>query len=244
MAVADYAVQYNGDLLTEAVPNAQVTSIVVQPIPIEYTKLDSANRNGSLLVRRKLASRRITITVELPLEPGVGEYASNARLLRKWAEAPTDRPLILPDYPGKYLSCVLTSMTPITIEQWYKPIELEFTAFSDPYFQDQEISVGSVNSKILIDGDVAVDPVIQHTIIATLTDPVWELAAGYKIILSGTFTAGTITIDTQHGYVSMNDSSLMTALDPSSRFCSLEPGVHTIKGPDGGRITWTERWVD
>lgn len=242
--MADYALQYNGVLLQSACPKAQVTDITVQPIPIEFTKTERVASNGSLLVRRRLRERTVTINIELPLDANVGMMTANARRVRNWAEAATESPLILPDYDGKYLISVLTSISNFSLTEWYKPLQLVFTAFSEPCFLSAVESTGKVGNAITVAGDEYAEITIEHKITQTLTNPTWTLAAGYVIALVGTFSSGIIKIDCQKGYVSKDGESLMAQLQPSSRFYRFPKGNHVITGPSGGTITWRERWHD
>lgn len=242
--MADYALKYNNVLLQEAVPDAQVVNVTVQPIPIVFTMLDRVADDGSLPVRRRLDKRTIQVEVELPLSPTVASYATNARKLRVWAEQQQESPLVLPDYPGKYLNSVLSAMDNFSINEWYKPLKLTFTAFNDPYFNSEEESTGAVGSAIVISGDAPATPTITHEITQALTNPQWTLAPGYVIQLAGTYTSGTITIDTKRGYVSKDGVSLMPNLNPASRFYRFPKGGYVITGPAGGTIAWRERWRD
>lgn len=242
--MADYAVNYNGTLLQQAVPGAQVTDIVVQPIPILFTKLDRVADDGNLPVRRRLNERTVQIDVELPLNPKIAQFTENVRKLRAWAESDVELPLILPDYPGKYLNSVLTAIDNISINEWFKPVKMTFTAFNEPFFQSEEESTGTVGAAFIVSGDIPARPKITHTITSPLTNPQWTLAPGYVISLSGTYTSGTIVIDTQHGYVSKDGESLMPYLNPASRFYKFKKGGYVIGGPSGGTISWRERWRD
>lgn len=242
--MADYAIQYDGVQLQSACPKAQVVDIVVQPIPIERTSKARATGNGSLLVRSRLLPRTVAISVEFPLDPSIGAYAANARRLRNWAERETECGLILPDYDGKCLNCVLTNESQYSIGQWYKPVTLTFTAFNDPCFISLEETVASVGSAFTVSGDEPALVTIEHKITQTLTNPVWTLETGYIIALTGTYSSGTIIIDCEKGYVSRDGNSLMTSLLASSRFYRFPRGVHMITGPSGGKIRWKERWHD
>ncbi len=242
--MADYGIMYNNVPLQTAVPKAQVTDIIIQPIPIEWKEVARIARHGSWLVRNRMTKRTVIVKVELPLDPSVAAMTTNVRKLRMWAEASEERPLVLPDFPGKYLSCVLTGISNYSITEWYKPVELTFTAFDDPFFVSSVESTGTVGTTFSICGDVPAEPVIEHQISQTLTNPSWKLATGFTISLVGTFTSGTIRIDTQNGYVSRNGESIMRYLSPSSRFYRFPKGNHVITGPSGGKITWRERWHD
>lgn len=242
--MADYGILYNNVPLQTAVPKAQVTDIVIQPIPIEWKEVARIARHGSRLVRNRNTKRNVTIKVELPLVPNVAALTTNVRKLRTWAEANEELPLILPDFPGKYLSCVLTGISSYSISDWYKPVELTFTAFNDPFFVSFSESTGSVGTTFAVRGDEPVEPIIEHQIAETLTNPAWKLADGFTLALAGTFTSGMIRIDTGNGYVSRNGESIMQYLTPSSRFCQFPKGNHLITGPSGGTITWRERWRD
>lgn len=242
--MSDYALKYNNMLLQEAVPGAQVVNVTVQPIPIAFTMLDRVADDGSLPVRRRLDKRQIQVEIELPFSPAVADYATNARKVRVWAESSQESPLVLPDYPGKYLNSVLTAIDNFSLNEWYKPLKLTFTAFNDPYFNSDAESTGAVGSAIVIQGDAPATPTITHQITAALTNPQWTLVPGYVIQLSGTYTSGTIVIDTKKGYVSKDDVSIMPSLSPASRFYRFPKGGYVITGPAGGQIAWRERWCD
>lgn len=243
--MADYGIKYNGVLLQAAVPGAQVIDAEVQPIPIKFTKIDRAAADGNLPVRRRLDQRNITVRVELPLDPAVGAFTANNRLLRLWAESEIEAPIELPDYPGKYLNCVLTGLPkPISLAGWYNPVELVFTAFREPWFWSSTESSGNVQGAFAVQGDFPAWTVIKHRITSNLVNPQWTLAQGYVISLNGTFSSGEIQIDNQRGYVSLNGNSIMDKLNPVSRFYKFPKGAHVIQGPSGGTITWRERWCD
>lgn len=242
--MADYGVSYNGVLLQTAIPGAQVIDVAVQPIPIMFTKLDRAAVDGSLLVRRKLLERTVKISVELPLNPALGQFAGYARLLRNWADYGVELPLTLPDYPGKYLNCALTNINDISLKSWHNPVELTFTAYDEPCFLSSTESTASVNASFTVAGDLPVRPVITHVITTALQNPSWSLNQANAISLIGTFESGTITIDMKKGYVRNGSNSLMQYLTGSSRFFELKKGANTITGPSGGTVKWRERWVD
>ena len=242
--MADYGILYNDVSLQAAVPLAQVTDIIVQPIPIAWTEIERVANNGSLLARKKLAKRNVWVEVELPLDPSVAAMAANARNLRVWAESDHECPLTLPDYPGKYLNSVLTQMDNFSLRDWWKPIKLTFTAFYEPHFVSALETHGQVGTAFTVQGDVPACLNITHQITNALTNPIWTLATGYIVALTGTFASGTITIDTEHGYVSKDGESLMPYLSPASRFFRFPKGNHLITGPAGGTTTWRERWRD
>lgn len=242
--MSDYAISYNGELLQHAVPGAQVTRVVVQPIPIIVSKLNRIAGDGAYRVRQRRGERTITVFVEQKVKAGEAEFTAFARALRLWAESEIEAPLRLPDYPDKYLNCALTQIQNYDLNEWYKPIQLVFTASDDPHFCSDQLSSGRVGTAFTVVGDAPANMVISHTVRSTLTNPQWTLASGYIVALNGTYTSGVIEIDTKRGYVTRNGNSLMGDLLPISRFYSYPRGTHIITGPSGGVISWRERWRD
>ncbi|MEG2621405.1 MAG: phage tail family protein [Clostridia bacterium] len=242
--MSDYVLSYNGVALQNAVPGARVLDVVVQPLPISVSKLERLMMDGSNFVRKRVMQRTITIELELPLNDAVGAYAENARKLRSWAEASEEKELEVPDYPSKKIASILTGISDISINEWYKPVKLTFTAFSEPRFVSLTESEGAVGTQFTVAGDAEVRPKITHVVSSRLSAPEWTLDSSHSIRLTGTYSSGTIVIDLEKGYVSRNGSSIMTELNQNSRFIGYLKGNHTITGPSGGAIAWRERWND
>lgn len=240
--MADYNVIFDGISMQEAVPGAQVLDVTVQPAPIEITKTDKRCGDGAYMVRKRMKPRWVKITVELPMNARTGAYAEAVRRLTVWAESEQEKPLQLGDYPFKELCCMLSSVSNVSLGSWYKPIELVFTAYQEPFFVDQFDQRAAVGEIVSVMGDRPVSPAITHIITKPLTNPVWVLSEVCHISLIGQYDSGIIEIDVQKGLVTLDGISIMHSLDLSSRFDMLPPGRHVTVGPEGGTITWRERW--
>lgn len=233
-------VTFGGIGLGSAVRGSQVIDVQVGAAGIETQKLDKVFRAGYYFRSRRNTTRTVKITVELPLNRDT--YADDVRRLIQWANSDEPKPLALEIYPGMALYATLTGVSDFAQKEWWQPITLTFTAL-DPYFRDLGVSMQPVNTSFDVKGDAPTTLTITHEITTQLVQPQWTIDNGDYIKLNGTYTSGTIVIDMEHFEVTRNGTPIPQDITPTSRFQETPKGSHTVTGPSGGVVEWTERWL-
>ena len=238
--VTSKVASFGGVSLDTAVSDAHIIDVEIGAAKIELSTRAKTPRNGVHFIKRRSGTRQIKITVELPMEKST--YALNAQSLIRWATSDEPKELTLSALPLLAITAVLESATSLKQKEWWQPITLTFLA-TDPYFYSRSNSQEDVGTSFDVEGDAPVEITITHEIATTLTKPKWTIDNGIHIQLTGTYASGTIVIDTEKFLVTRNDTPIQADIAITSRFGQLEPGEHIVTGPNGGEITWTERWL-
>ena len=227
---------FNGYALNDVVPDSHVLDIIIGSILVEHKMRDGVASPGALFAGKRDGVRTIIIRVELPMEKSTALI--NYNKLRRWAESDMPQPMYLPDESRGYINVVLSSMTELSIGEWYQPIEMEFTAY-DPYFYGVE-RVATVNTPFFVAGDIDIWYQIEAALPAAITSPAWTLDGNSVIAMTGQIGAGDLMIVTERGLVLLNDDSINASLSLATRFVRLTPGNHIITSAVDSNIKWRE----
>lgn len=228
-----------GRELQAQVPGCHVLDINLGAIPVEHTAQARVLGSGSIFARKRDGVRTISLQVELPFERQDAIISYNK--LRVWAETEQPTPMCLPNKGNGYINVILSTMSELSVREWYQPITLTFIAY-DPYFYGMT-RVANVGDTFRVRGDVPTPFKISLQVQAAIQNPKWTIDDKNVIALTGSVSVGALVIDgDQGGHITLGGESIDRQIDLVSRFTLLSPGLHQIKSEHGGIVSWTERW--
>ena len=227
---------FNGVALESVVP-VMIEDIRVSPIQMTATARQRPIRWGADFVRITGGTRTVAITFGLLTE---NRDARMSQILRiaQWARTEQPAPLYLPNYTGKYLSCVCTALPePSTRQWWESKLRIVFTAF-DPYFVSMTEKSCACGTEFTVLGDAPPLMQIRATISSSLTNQAFS--DGTNTMTFSSISLGNLTIDLNKQTAAINAVSLMDKYAYNSTFIPPKTGTQTITGV--GSVYWFERW--
>jgi phage-related protein len=230
-------ITYDGVQLSSAVPGISIIDFEIGAMDIENALTDRNGAAGADFTERRLGTRIVQITVELPFEHDT--FFTNYGLLRTWGEKAVPKALTFSSIPGRRLMALSAAFPSLTQKTWYNPILFTMTV-PDGYFEQTTPSTANTGTQFTVQGDGPVWPTITHNVSSALTDPQWTIG-GKVVKVMGSFSSGTIIIDTARRLATHNGIAQRVSL--LTRYQQLQKGQQTIYGPAGGVITWNERWL-
>lgn len=237
-------VTFNGESISALIVGANVLDVKIGAPMIEVLSHDKGVTHGRDFVRRRYTTRKIVVSIELPLDKS--SYAENVRKVRSWASSDEPRQLILDVYKSRYIECICTNLNDITPKEWWMPVEVEFTAF-DPFFysnEEKSVSIGSSgHASFTIEGDApgSLSVVLAVTSGMDTENLVFEADDGKYVKPQSISGLGELVVDYRRKECKFNDSPIAVTLP--SRYSSFGVGEHIISAMAGSVIKWRERWL-
>ena len=213
---------------------------------VDLRTIDIPSQRGVMWTGSKIGPR--SIRVELVIEANNSwEAATIAANLRAWCMSGGPAKLKLPRLPHLYLMAECETYPAPDMAKSWEAVECSFRCFRPEFFSEAEFTA-EVPASIVIGGNVSTPLEMTFTLASEATDPEWTVD-DYTIALSGTVSAGTVTI-----YTDPEKAKVVTGLGEditaqvtlaSDLAIMLDPGTHTITAPEGvtGTAKWRNRYI-
>ena len=232
---------YNGVSL-ESIAPVRVVDILVSPIQQTVTNRPRPIQAGSDFVRMHRGTRTVAITFAL-LTNDMHVRQNQLTQIVNWAASDVERPLTIPNFNERALSCVCTAFPePSTRQWWESKLRLVFTAYDNPYWTAiNEKSASCGNTAFFVGGDAPPLMRIEKTLGASDS---LTYSDGTDSMTFGTYTGrptGALVIDLNRQTAAVGTTSIMQGFTFASKFILPKTGNMTITG--SGTVKWRERWI-
>ncbi|UOY92903.1 phage tail family protein [Ectobacillus sp. JY-23] len=229
----------------------KVISVSRPPLPaIKNTFVEPPGRNGAYFAKSALSKREIAVKIKIK---AISQAAlrTNARNIAKWLHNNRlEAPLIFDDEPDK-VYIAITDGTDWEEIFRFGDGTIRFVC-ADPCAESSaatNITLTSNGNKIInVTGTSDVSPVITITFTGATTNLSIKHVEKNEVIklVKAFVSSDTLIIDCRKGFITLNGTNIMPALDLSSDFWSLYPGTNTINCTTflgTMTLTYKDKWL-
>ena len=230
------------DTALETVAPVMVEDIRVSPIALNVTARERPVRFGSDFVRLTGGRRTVSLTFSV-LSENMELRAQQLQAITDWARTETEGKLMLPMYPGKFLTCICTALPEPSARQWWESkLRLTFSTISDPYWNDTAEKSAACGTAFTVLGSAPPEMRIVRTLSAAASSQAYS--DGQNTMTFSTIPAGDLEIDLNYQTAAVTANNVKTSIMQyyafDSKFIIPHTGAMTITGT--GTVKWRERW--
>lgn len=224
----------------ESVAPAKVDDIHVSPIPLSPVTRQRAIHFGADYVRMGGGARTVSITFAL-LEMNRDTRRKQLDAITNWAQIGEKKWLQLPNYDGRHLEAVCTSLPEPSLRMWWESkLRLVFTCFDDPFWIANDEKSAACGSAFYVAGNAHDGPLmrIERSLSSAASNQ--SYGNGDETMTFTSIPAGNMVIDLNRQTAAVNGVSFMQNYTFGSRFITPKNGTQTITGT--GTVKYRERW--
>lgn len=228
---------YDGIAL-ESVAGVMIDDINVSAIQYDTVTSQNAVIPGSVLVRNRAGTRKISITFAI-LNDDMSSRQAALMAVSAWAKSDREYMLQLPGHPDQYLMAVCTSKPNPSLRQWWETLTLVFTCFDNPFWTDlieKSIACGTAFNVL---GDAPPLMRIERTVSGSAASNQSYALDGRTMTFS-TIPVGNMTIDLNKQIAYVGSTDIMQYYNVNSKFIIPRTGSQTITGT--GTVKYRERY--
>ena len=231
---------YFDSVALESVAPVKVDDIHVSPVPLSPVTRQRAIRFGADYVRMGGGARTVNITFAL-LEINRDTRRKQLDAITNWAQVGQKKWLQLPNYEGRHLEAVCTSLPEPSLRMWWESkLRLVFTCFDDPFWIANDEKSAACGSAFFVGGNAHDGPLmrIERTLSAAASNQAYS--DGNDTMTFSSIPAGNMVIDLNRQTAAVGGVSFMQYYTFGSHFIQPKNGTQTITGT--GTVKFRERW--
>lgn len=218
----------------------------ITPISASVKYDDSDNRDGSVVLGRKVSNTQVTFSIGI--DGSASERRNKLSTLGAWLDVDEARPLVLPDTPGRYYMAIHDGEVSTERGIGGEIAQLTFVVTNPIAFGDKRTvlipSGGSVAFRV--GGTAKTRPRITANAVRNATSQVWGIRldeGDFVHVATGSASARSVVLDCEERTLKVNNSVALPTLD--SDWLELGPGEHTLRmdnGTGASTVEFYERW--
>ena len=220
----------------ENVAGVKITDITVSPIQWTVTARQRPIRAGADFVRQVGGERTITMTFVL-LNKDTEQRQESITAINAWLKTDKPEKLVLPGYPGRYLTAICTEFPAPYLREWWQELRIVWTCY-DPYWVSMTERTVACGTQFTVKGSAPPEMWITDTLTASADR---TYSDGTNSMAFSGVPAGSLVIDLEKQTAAVGTTSIMAKYSFASSFIIPKVGTSTITGT--GTVHWRERWV-